>query len=98
MPLKGVGADVVAGQGGHPRVPLGTVGQAQILRGREVPMTEVPGTDRDQARDNVLHETPLVPESVEDAEDDTRSTDEPTTAATTARPVRASSRRPGAQS
>ena len=41
-------------------------------------MSEVPGTDRDQARDNVLHETPLVPESVEDAEDDPRSTDEPT--------------------
>ena len=40
-------------------------------------MTEVPGTDRDQARENVLHETPLVPESVEDAEDDPRSTDEP---------------------
>ncbi len=41
-------------------------------------MTEVPGTDRDQARENVLHETPLVPESVADAEDDPRSTDEPT--------------------
>ena len=40
-------------------------------------MTEVPGTDRDQARENVLHETPLVPESVEDAEDDPRSTDQP---------------------
>ena len=34
-------------------------------------MTEVPGTDRDQARDNVLEETPLVPESVEGADDDT---------------------------
>jgi hypothetical protein len=41
-------------------------------------MTEIPGTDRDQAGENVLHETPLVPESVEDAEDDPRSTDEPT--------------------
>jgi hypothetical protein len=41
-------------------------------------MTEVPGTDRDQARENTLHETPLVPESVEDAVDDPRSTDEPT--------------------
>ncbi len=40
-------------------------------------MTEVPGTDRDQARENVLHETPLVPESVEGADDDPRSTDEP---------------------
>ncbi len=41
-------------------------------------MTEVPGTDRDEARDNVLHETPLVPEDVEDAgNDDPRSTDEP---------------------
>jgi hypothetical protein len=34
-------------------------------------MTEVPGTDRDEARENVLAETPLVPESVEDADDDT---------------------------
>jgi hypothetical protein len=33
----------------------------------EVDMTEVPGTDRDQARENVLKETPLVPQSVEDA-------------------------------
>ncbi|MFW3171707.1 hypothetical protein [Geodermatophilus sp. CPCC 206100] len=33
-------------------------------------MTEVPGTDRDQARENVLAETPLVPESVEDAADE----------------------------
>lgn len=32
-------------------------------------MTEVPGTDRDQARENVLAETPLVPEEVEGAED-----------------------------
>jgi len=40
-------------------------------------MTEVPGTDRDQARDDVLHETPLVPESVEDTDDDPRSTDHP---------------------
>jgi hypothetical protein len=43
-------------------------------------MTEVPGTDRDEARENVLHETPLVPESVEDTDDDPRSTDEPTNA------------------
>ena len=42
-------------------------------------MTEVPGTDRDQARENVLHETPLVPEDVEDAgDDDPRHTDHPT--------------------
>ncbi len=41
-------------------------------------MTEVPGTDRDQARENVLHETPLVPEDVEDATDDPRNTDQPT--------------------
>jgi hypothetical protein len=32
-------------------------------------MTEVPGTDRDQARENVLAETPLVPDDVEGAED-----------------------------
>jgi len=32
-------------------------------------MTEVPGTDRNQARENVLAETPLVPEDVEDAAD-----------------------------
>ena len=30
-------------------------------------MTEVPGTDRDQARENVLEETPLAPEDVEGA-------------------------------
>jgi hypothetical protein len=29
-------------------------------------MTEVPGTDRDQARENVLEETPRVPEGVEE--------------------------------
>jgi hypothetical protein len=41
-------------------------------------MTEVPGTDRDAAREHVLHETPLVPEDVEDAgEDDPRHTDHP---------------------
>lgn len=40
-------------------------------------MTEVPGTDRDEARDSVLHDTPLVPEDVEGAEDDPRSTDTP---------------------
>ena len=33
-------------------------------------MTQVPGTDRDQARENVLEETPTAPESVADAEDD----------------------------
>ncbi len=33
-------------------------------------MTEVPGTDRDEARENVLEETPLAPESVEGADDD----------------------------
>ncbi len=32
-------------------------------------MTEVPGTDRDQARENVLSETPIVPEDVEGAGD-----------------------------
>jgi hypothetical protein len=32
-------------------------------------MTEVPGTDRDQARENVAAETPLVPETVEGAQD-----------------------------
>ena len=41
-------------------------------------MTEVPGTDRDEARENVLHETPLVPEDVEDTDDDPRHTDHPT--------------------
>lgn len=34
-------------------------------------MTEVPGTDRDQARKNVEGETPLVPEDVEGADEDT---------------------------
>ncbi|MGY1803096.1 hypothetical protein ACI78T_07430 [Blastococcus sp. SYSU D00922] len=33
-------------------------------------MTEVPGTDRDQARENVLEETPTAPESVKGAEGD----------------------------
>lgn len=28
-------------------------------------MTEVPGTDRDEARENVLEETPITPEGVE---------------------------------
>lgn len=28
-------------------------------------MTEVPGTDRDQARENVLEETPYTPEGVD---------------------------------
>ena len=40
-------------------------------------MTEVPGTDRDEARENVLRETPLVPEDVQDGGDDPSSTDEP---------------------
>ena len=34
-------------------------------------MTEIPGTDRDQARWNVEEETPLVPEDVEGADEDT---------------------------
>ena len=37
-------------------------------------MTEVPGTDREQARENVREETPLVPEDVEDAGDEARPT------------------------
>ncbi len=40
-------------------------------------MSEVPGTDRDEAREHVLHETPLVPESVDDTDDDPRTTDQP---------------------
>jgi len=40
-------------------------------------MTEVPGTDRDQAREDVLQETPLAPESVQDTDDDPRTTDSP---------------------
>lgn len=40
-------------------------------------MTEVPGTDRDQAREDVLRETPLVPEPVEGADDDPRSGESP---------------------
>ncbi|CCG01120.1 hypothetical protein [Blastococcus saxobsidens] len=35
-------------------------------------MTEVPGTDRDEARENVREETPLVPEDVEGDEDAAR--------------------------
>jgi len=34
-------------------------------------MTEVPGTDRDQARRNVDEETQLVPDDVEGADEDT---------------------------
>ncbi len=33
-------------------------------------MTEVPGTDRDQARKNVAEETPLAPEDVEGTAED----------------------------
>jgi hypothetical protein len=40
-------------------------------------MTEVPGTDSREAGEEVLRETPLVPESVEDAGDDPRGTDHP---------------------
>jgi hypothetical protein len=32
-------------------------------------MTEVPGTDRDEARRKALEETPLAPEDVEGADD-----------------------------
>jgi hypothetical protein len=32
-------------------------------------MTEVPGTGRDQARENVLEETPTAPDSVEGADE-----------------------------
>jgi hypothetical protein len=34
-------------------------------------MTETPGTDREQARKNVEEETPLVPDDVEGADEDT---------------------------
>jgi hypothetical protein len=54
-----------------------SVGEQPNEADREAAMTEVPGTDRDQARENVLHETPLVPESVEDSDDDPRYTDTP---------------------
>jgi len=33
-------------------------------------MTDVPGTDRDQARENVREETPLVPKDVEGVGDE----------------------------
>ncbi|MGY1709012.1 hypothetical protein ACI8AC_05825 [Geodermatophilus sp. SYSU D00758] len=35
-------------------------------------MSEVPGTDRDKAREDVLAETPYRPEGVEGVEDDHR--------------------------
>ena len=35
-------------------------------------MTETPGTDRDQARENVQAETPLVPDDVEGVGDEAR--------------------------
>jgi hypothetical protein len=37
-------------------------------------MTEVPGTDRDQARENVREETPTAPEDVQGVGDETRPT------------------------
>ncbi|MGY1815765.1 hypothetical protein [Blastococcus sp. SYSU D00820] len=37
-------------------------------------MTEVPGTDRDQARENALSEVPITPEGIEP--DDDHSGDE----------------------
>ncbi|MGY2083595.1 hypothetical protein [Blastococcus sp. SYSU DS0539] len=37
-------------------------------------MTEVPGTDRDQARENVEEQTPLVPEDMADVDDEARPT------------------------
>jgi hypothetical protein len=40
-------------------------------------MTEVPGTDRDQARENVQHETPILPDDIEGTDDDPLSTDAP---------------------
>ena len=40
-------------------------------------MSEVPGTDRDQARENVSEETPIVPEGVEATSDDPLATDDP---------------------
>lgn len=35
-------------------------------------MTETPGTDRDEARENVRDETPLAPEDLEVTGDDVR--------------------------
>lgn len=40
-------------------------------------MSEVPGTGRDEAREHVLHDTPLVPDDVDDADDDPRTTARP---------------------
>ncbi len=37
-------------------------------------MTEVPGTDRDLARENVREETPTAPDDVAGAGDETRPT------------------------
>jgi hypothetical protein len=42
-------------------------------------MTEVPGTDRDEARENVLEETPLAPDDVAGADDEGGTDDEGTT-------------------
>ena len=43
---------------------------------READMTEVPGTDRDEARKHLLEEVPLAPEDVEGADDDPTTDDE----------------------
>ena len=40
-------------------------------------MSEVPGTDRDQARENVSEETPIVPEGLEATSDDPLATEDP---------------------
>ncbi len=42
-------------------------------------MTEVPGTNRDEARENVLEETPLAPDDVAGADDEGGTDDEGTT-------------------
>ncbi|MGY1741500.1 MULTISPECIES: hypothetical protein [unclassified Blastococcus] len=39
-------------------------------------MSEVPGTDRDQARENVREETPIVPDDIE-GDDDPLTTSDP---------------------
>src|SRR4051812_29799901 len=67
---------------------MATSGGTKLLSGtaadENLPRRSIP---ENSARDNVLHDIALVPESVEDAEDHPRSTDEPTFEAKESRPV-----------
>jgi hypothetical protein len=50
-------------------VEPGRVGETASVIDERTVMSEVPGTDRDQARKNVREQTPTAPEDVEGATD-----------------------------